>query len=162
MAFPAQTVTTAAVGTGHILLGYGAGARTYIGRVVEITDIATGKTYYDHKGYNTGGDKQTVARFPIELGSGAVRVTLDEVPDLDGVAWLGAQAYVSLAQEFKKPASAARCWEWYAPTATIDIVSFKPNLDSPSTVVLEITPYAATGTPAWYFNADAAAPPANH
>jgi len=163
MAWADQTQVLTAVATGNVVLGYGAGARSNIGRVIEVSDVATGKVYYDHKGYNDTGEKQTVSRWPIEMGSGVVRVTLDEVPDIDGAAWVATSvAYVSISQEFKKPTSAARSWEWYAATASIDVVSIKPNTDGPTTVVLEITPFAATGTPAWAFNADAAAPPANH
>lgn len=157
MAFPAQTLTTTKVATGHLVLrindnsvSTGAGAPVEIGRIIDITDVATGKTFYQHKGYNSDGTKQNVALFATEAGSGAYRVTLDEVKDIDGVTWDGEQVDVAIKQQFTKATTTA--WRLKAAKAVIDIVSFKGNMDTPTTLVVEITPYNSTGTAAWDFD----------
>jgi hypothetical protein len=158
MAYPVQAITEEKVATGHLIFSIndnsvstGAGIRVVIGRVTEVADIDTGQTLYEHKGYNADGTKQTVRLFPTEAGSGKFRVTLDEIHDIDGVTWDGEQVDVAIRQAFNKDTDLA--WRMLAATAYIDIKSLKPNQDTPSTIVLEVTPYAAPGTDAWAFDA---------
>jgi hypothetical protein len=162
MAYPVQTITTTKVATGPIVLRYGAAGGTTVSRVTEVTDIDTGKTLYEHKGYNATGDKQNVSLFPIELGSGKVSVTVDEL-SVANMALSGEYTYVSISQAYmKSAASPNRSWEWYAAKAYVNMKGIKPSQDSPSTVTFDIIPYNDPGTAPWAFSADAACPPANH
>jgi hypothetical protein len=157
MAFPAQTITAAKVATSHVRMRINSADacvrhHVVVGPVRDVTDIATGMTLLEHKGHNADGTAQVAYIFELEKASGKVRVTLDEVYDLDGVTWDGEQIDVDLTGVYQ--AASTKGWRFLAPKAYVNIVSFKPNIGSPSQTVVEIIPYNSPDTPAWSFNDD--------
>jgi hypothetical protein len=151
MAFPAETVTSTLVAASHLIFTVNGSA---VGRITDVTDIATGKALLEHKGHNADGTAQTAYVFELEAGSGKYRVTCDEIIDADASTYNGLKTNIVIKQVYQK--DTAKVWAATCAKAYIQVVSVKPNIGSPSTVTLEVIPYNDPGTAAWTFDNQAA------
>jgi len=162
MAFPAETVTTSKVGLSHVFLmvnGTGNSSNSpykkKIGRVASVGGINLANELYKHRGKNASGISQIVKAFVTALGDGEVTVTLDEIYDWDiaGETYWGEQLDVQL-QGFYQDAP-TKGWSFIAAKAYVNPgANFQPNIDTPSTCDIVITPYNTAGTAPWSFNDD--------
>jgi hypothetical protein len=145
-----QTITKTKMGQGPVILSF---TNSTVGNITKVGDIDLAKKLLEVK---AGNPKRTVAIFETEMGSGKVRITVNEIADWDASTVGGEQALVTIGQAL--PKATAKKWEYAAATAYVNVISFTPDAsgDGLSEAVLEITPIAADGsTAAWTFNNDA-------
>lgn len=146
MAFPAETVTKTNIGMGSLILTFNG---TNIGRVLSV-DIETAPSVYEHVG---GGNIQHIYdAIHTGYGSGRMKVVVDEVNAQATIE--GAKTTVLLRQH--KPSASSKEWTLAAATAWSKMLAIKAVRNGvPTTVELEIVPYAAADAQTWTLSNDA-------
>ena len=156
MAFPAQTVDTAKIASGHVRLRLNANRTSpppdVIGRVAAVDKLDFTPGTYEHLAYNADGTAQVAAIFQHRAASGKVELTLDQLQDVDATALFGYQTDVDLSQAY--PQHSSKGWRVLYPKALVEPLDLTPNFTAPTTLHIRITPYNDPGTPAYVFDDD--------
>lgn len=89
MTWPQQTVTKNKESIGHLILRYNAGltSQAVISRLCKITSPNFAPQYYNSMHFSADGQERPLYKFQVAPGSGELTFTLDEIYDVDTVAW---------------------------------------------------------------------------
>jgi len=145
MAFSNETVTKAKIGVGPVIVTFGSPSE-YLARVIDF-EIETTPGKFEIMG---GSEQQIIDIIRTSKGTGKIRLTLDEVDDIDAID--GEHENFCISQEFPKGTTA----NWALTneeTVDISVLSTSGNRNAAATVVkIEVTPMADVGSDAWTFD----------
>lgn len=156
MAFGAQTITKTLHAYGHCELHYNSNTAspTAIGPIKMVQPVNFEPETLEVRGWNATGVEQRAALHLLTSGSGDFDFTMEEVVDVDTVAWLNVELdNIRLRQLL--PAASSKAWELTAALGKIICLNREPGGKELTKQTFRFMGYAAPGTAVWVDNTNA-------